>query len=174
MQMLECSDVQERYSGYYEKTLPPEELRLVEEHLADCPLCQTIFKQLSGILSQIHSLPRPRTSADFNEKLLNRIRQGENRTFWSRIYASPVTRIGSYAAAAGLVIALLFTQWMEPVMPGGDSVPGIALTPQGDPEGPVLAEESDTGQTDMNDSLNLQDPAQYIDPNKLQLVNDNR
>lgn len=173
MRMLDCGAVQERYTDFIENTLQGDEQKLVEEHLAKCPPCQSLFKKLDTILQQLHSLPQAKTSSDFNQKLLTRIQEPGTDTLWTKVYHSPVARLGTYAAAAGLVVALLFTRWMEPVT-NPDALPNIANTPQPDATSPVLAEEIDSSFSGTNDSLELTSPNNYIDPQKLQLVNENR
>ena len=169
---LNCAQVREQYTDFRDQSLNSTENVAVMAHLDACTPCQIFFKQLDHMLNQLKSLPSVTTSPDFTTRLLARTATAEH-SGWHRLTQSQTFRMGSYAAAAGLTIALLFTQWMEPVQDGG--LPSqITGTPQSNNSAtPILAESADSSSA-LEDSLQLVDPAATINQQKLQLVNKSR
>jgi anti-sigma factor (TIGR02949 family) len=65
-----CQETFNRLNDYLDRELSPEEMRLVEEHLAVCAFCVLEFRFEANVLHQVrtklHAIPAP-------EGLLNKV-----------------------------------------------------------------------------------------------------
>ena len=59
MAEMSCKEVFERLHDYLDRELTPEEIKLVERHLADCPMCAeeyafegSVLRHVKGLLSE--------------------------------------------------------------------------------------------------------------------------
>jgi len=111
MEEAACLRAQDLFSGLLEQTLSAEQNTFVTQHLAECPACRTRFKDFQALLQALHKLPRVKTSPDFESRLKERLSQTVPTPWWR----STFFKVSSYAVAAGLAVAFLFTQWMVPV-----------------------------------------------------------
>ncbi len=66
---MKCSYVEERLSAYMERSLPPDEMAQVAEHLHECSACAAMLEDMRVVLLTCKSFP----SLDFDVGLLERI-----------------------------------------------------------------------------------------------------
>ena len=155
-----CLRVQERFSDYLEESLPLEEKSFVAQHLAQCPTCNHLFADFQELVQTLHNLPRVSTSPDFESRLQARIAQATATPWWR----STIFKVSTYAVAAGLVMAFLFTQWMVPVEQSQGLTPQVPLQAEQRP-----AQDSLTNSD--SDSLELITPKNITPPTRLKVVN---
>lgn len=83
--VLECKHVWDYISGYLDKTLTPDILRLVQEHLDHCEVCSAILDSTRNILiltadERVFELPlgfSDHLHARLDEELNNRTQTAE-------------------------------------------------------------------------------------------------
>ena len=155
MKNNECTFICDQYTEYKEETLSPEIKVQVDTHLATCSSCQKVFLELDQVLTQLHGLQAIETSANFTEKLFKKISEPTPVTAWQKIYTSTYTKVGSYAIAAGLVVAIGLNVMIDPISPQSSRVGGGLATEQTSVESPsdALVEGSDSVRSGDADSL---------------------
>jgi len=53
---MDCEKIRDRFSSLWEKELTPFEEKMVKEHLASCPECQSEFEQFEKTMRWLHSV----------------------------------------------------------------------------------------------------------------------
>lgn len=170
---MKCQLVLDSYTAYTDYELTATMRTQVEDHLKQCRPCREVFQGLDSVVASLHDMSPIQTSPDFNERLLTKISQADlefTRLPWYRL---PTVKFSGYATAAGVALALAFSQWMSP---SSDSPP---LTPKNMPvAGQTLPEVTNqsvfvTQDTADNgtDTLGLSDPRISRPDQPLQLVN---
>jgi len=117
MEEAACLRAQDLFSGLLEQTLSAEQNSFVTRHLAECPACHARFQDFQVLLQALHKLPQVKTSPDFESRLKERLSEAIPTPWWR----STIFKVSSYAVAAGLAVAFLFTQWMVPVTDMGQN-----------------------------------------------------
>lgn len=74
MPMENCDKFKRQMSDFLDGIVRGAEKRECEEHIATCKECAALLARLKSIRAQMRSLPRMRTSADFDAMLRARIR----------------------------------------------------------------------------------------------------
>src|SRR5512137_1439593 len=106
---MKCSHVEERLSEYMERSLPPDEMAQVPEHLHECSACAALLEEMRVVLLSCKSFP----SLDLDVGLLERIllrTSGRPRTrSWRERLDEYILRpMLTPRFAAGAVLSLLF------------------------------------------------------------------
>lgn len=70
---LNCQQMEEELSAYYDLELSAEEAEAVELHLADCDACATKLAEIDGLVSKLKSLPAVEWSGDLSDAIEARI-----------------------------------------------------------------------------------------------------
>jgi hypothetical protein len=97
-----CQEIEDQLSAYVDGELSPQEIRVVEVHLADCPRCASILEELRAMVRSAGSLPSLKAPDGLRDRILEQVRaEGAPvaprvRPFWFRI--------GAVSAAAGLLL----------------------------------------------------------------------
>lgn len=133
---MRCRKVRSYLSAYCKDELSGRRQRAVSEHLEGCPECrreEAVFREIN---SHTVSLPQNKVSAEFGDRLLNRIAREKFKETRTRAYfprRTPVLgwgRLVPALATMGLVLAFIFygglnflTNQSEP-----DSYTNIAVT----------------------------------------------
>ena len=76
---MSCRDLVELVTDYLEATLPAPDRRRFEEHLAQCPPCQTYLEQMRQTVAALGRLPRESISEDAKRSLLEVFRDWKKR-----------------------------------------------------------------------------------------------
>jgi hypothetical protein len=92
----DCASTKQRLSAYIDRRLSPQELHLVELHLADCRNCQNQLHALQATVDLLHRLPQVSAPRSF------RIAQPEPACRWTPV---PVLRLATVGAAMLLILA---------------------------------------------------------------------
>lgn len=92
----DCASTKQRLSAYIDRRLSPQELHLVELHLADCRNCQNQLHALQATVDLLHRLPQVSAPRSF------RIAQPEPARRWTPV---PVLRLATVGAAMLLILA---------------------------------------------------------------------
>ncbi len=83
--MISCDSAKNMLSDYLEQTLTPEQVSLVDEHLAHCHECKRVFDDVAFLTQKMRELPQTQTSDSFDGQLRLRISQdfhtGEHPVF---------------------------------------------------------------------------------------------
>lgn len=132
---MSCEAMEPLIALYIDDALTPRESGLVEEHLRDCPSCQSLLAELRANQAELKSFPRLNLPSHFREELLRKVAtMGKNR---KPVFRYLLPRLGSLAAA--LMVVLLTSNlylfpalWPTPQPDAGDpSQMGImAASPQ--------------------------------------------
>jgi anti-sigma factor RsiW len=72
---LTCQQVVELVTEYLENTLMPERRKLLEEHIADCPGCETYIEQIRQTIGMLHQLAEKPAFPAAKQELLQRFRK---------------------------------------------------------------------------------------------------
>ncbi|MCF7801527.1 MAG: zf-HC2 domain-containing protein [Candidatus Marinimicrobia bacterium] len=170
---MKCQLVLDSYTAYTDYELTATMRTQVEDHLKQCRPCREVFQGLDSMVASLHNMSLIQTSLDFNDRLLMKISKAylqPTRLPWYRL---PTVKFSGYATAAGVALALVFSQWMSP---SSDSPP---LTPKNMPVAeqtlPEATNESifvtqDTADNGA-DTLGLSEPHTSRPDQPLQLVN---
>ena len=67
---LTCKEIVELVTDYLEQTLVSEMRARFEEHVAECPGCQTYIEQVQQTISMLHRLAEEPTLPESKEELL--------------------------------------------------------------------------------------------------------
>lgn len=71
--MNTCECFSESFSDYVDNTVLPDQKRLLEAHLSECPSCHDTIVRLQNLRARMHTLPRLKASPDFETILRTRI-----------------------------------------------------------------------------------------------------
>ncbi len=121
-----CKQVRAFLVDHLEDQLPPEEQRMVDEHLKVCPRCAAERASLKQTLSLLNCRELPEPDESFWMELRCRVRQGirEEQAVSPRRPAVPV-RAWAPAVAVASLLVFLFLWWSgHPQLPapGGQSL----------------------------------------------------
>jgi anti-sigma factor RsiW len=67
---MTCAELVELVTAYLENTLPEQEARAFEEHIALCPGCETYLAQFRTTIELLGELPEESLSSPGRERLL--------------------------------------------------------------------------------------------------------
>jgi hypothetical protein len=104
---------------------------LIEEHLAQCPICNQEYASLQRLLNTVDSVPVPERGADYGEQVWLRVRSGlglsEKTSWWSRLSGNWSGMAPRWALAGGVTVligmAFLAGRWtVQPSAPAGATV----------------------------------------------------
>ena len=98
---MDCDRYLELLSARMEDALVPEEERALEEHLSRCPGCRAAGAQLAALQAGFPELEELEAPADFTQKVMERIRESENKK------GIPLFRRPQVRALAGLAACLV-------------------------------------------------------------------
>ncbi len=145
---MNCEIVQEEFSSFIDNELSVEGKNKMSAHLETCSQCETLFKNLKETLHVMHSLPSLKTSDDFVAKLLTTAHSNQNKRSSFSFLNNDIFKYSGYGIAAGLVLALGFTQLMVPKI----ERPNITAHNKIHSEVPLVAEMSDSLENTLNDT----------------------
>ena len=69
-EIMQCRDLRPLLSGYVDQELSPDELVLVEGHLAGCARCRSLVARHAAVAQAISRLPAPRVPDGFASRVL--------------------------------------------------------------------------------------------------------
>ena len=78
------SEFEERFSDYYERSLPAAEVDEIDAHLRECTACRAAYDELRetmGALSELHKMSAPQS---FNRDVAETIRRRSGGRFFGR------------------------------------------------------------------------------------------
>lgn len=170
---MQCQMVLDDYTAYRDYDLTVAELELVEGHLMECQKCREAFENLDALVNKLNGLASLEVSSDFNDRLFAKIAQNGDTPEREPWYRQPTVRISGYAIAAGVALALVFSQWMNPTSDGNyqtkSNLPiANEITNKPIPQ-PVLVTNDST--ENLADSLELIEPSSNYPGQPLHLVN---
>jgi predicted anti-sigma-YlaC factor YlaD len=67
---LSCQEVVELVTDYLDNVLLPEMRKRLEEHIAECPGCETYIEQIRQTISMLHQLAKEQVSPATRQELL--------------------------------------------------------------------------------------------------------
>ena len=67
---LSCQEVVELVTDYLENALLPEMRKRLEEHVAECPDCETYIEQIRQTISMLHQLAKQQVAPATKRELL--------------------------------------------------------------------------------------------------------
>lgn len=87
---MKCENLQFNLSVYTDDCLTGDERALLDEHLAQCPLCRQKLADFQTLRNDLRGLPRPELSADFLASTRSRVAQEvESREARAPFFLSP-------------------------------------------------------------------------------------
>ncbi len=96
------------FSDYYDKRLPDERARAVDEHLASCARCRAEYEQFRGALGALSGLNRISAPSDFDDHVADTIhRRSAGKFFGRRAFADRVP-FELLALLALAIVAILY------------------------------------------------------------------
>ncbi len=70
--MNDCKEIRERLSAFIDNELTPQEIRLIEEHLHECPACAQEQSALRQVIDFLDGLPDESPSRSFTSATIHR------------------------------------------------------------------------------------------------------
>ncbi len=120
--LTDCSQVELELDAFYDGELSPAVRRLVEQHLAACPECQSRLEEIQNLVTCLSSLPQVQPTKDLARSLPNLLTQ---RSRGNLVVWRPLTWSVVGLAAAVALVALVFR-----ICPGSSllvlKVPGVS------------------------------------------------
>ena len=106
---MNCLQIEENFSSYFEDTLDYQTLQSFDEHLDNCEACQMEYELFRESVSELQQLPPDRPSPTFLATLQQQLNQEQpaRLSFWQRLrtqFATP-----KWALSSGLVMFLVIT-----------------------------------------------------------------
>jgi hypothetical protein len=106
---MECPKVEERLSEYAERSLAPEEMTQVAEHLHACGNCSTLLEQMRVLLLTCKSYPSLDMDVDLLDRILLRTSGRPRTRSWRERLDQYILRpVLTPRFAAGAALSLLF------------------------------------------------------------------
>jgi anti-sigma factor RsiW len=72
---ITCQEVVELVTDYLENVLLPEMRQQLEEHIAECPGCETYLEQIRQTIGMLRQIGEKPASPETKQKLLQAFRQ---------------------------------------------------------------------------------------------------
>ncbi|MCF7796996.1 MAG: zf-HC2 domain-containing protein [Lentisphaeria bacterium] len=171
---MKCQLVLDSYTAYVDYELTATTRTQIEDHLKQCRPCREVFQELDSMVASLNDISPIQTSPDFNERLLSKISKLNTEPAQLPWYRLPTVKLSGYATAAGVALALVFSQWMSPpasTLPATNSksLPVAGQTTPKAVNEPVFVSQDTTGSG--TDSLQLHDRRTLNPDQPLQLVN---
>lgn len=106
---MNCLQIEEYFSSYFEDTLDYRTLQIFDEHLNNCEACQKEYEFFRESVSELQQLPQEQPSPGFLSTLLQQLNQEQpaRPSFWQRLRAQFVTP--KWALSSGVVMLLVIT-----------------------------------------------------------------
>lgn len=171
---MQCQMVLDKYTAYSDYDLTVTELGMVENHLMECQSCREAFEKLGAMVKKLNGLAELQVSSDFNERLLAKIARLDSKDSKTAWYKLPTVRTSGYAIAAGVALALVFSQWMNPSPTDQSYQTNSSLPVAGEistqtASQPVLA--ANDSASNLPDTLKLIEPTAIFPGQPVRLVN---
>ncbi len=108
-----CDEISELLPAYQDGELAPERQENVERHLAQCPTCRQVLKELKLVESALDELPGLKPSESFTDEVLKKTSVLKKRRMFLAERA--------WACAAAAVVAIAVGLWVVVIAPGEPS-----------------------------------------------------
>ncbi len=106
---MECPNIEERLSEYMERSLPPQEMAQVAEHLHECTGCAGLLEEMRLILLSCKSFPTLEPDLNLIERILLRTSgKPRTRTWRERFHLYVVQPMFTPRFAVGAALSVLF------------------------------------------------------------------
>ncbi len=106
---MNCLQIEENFSSYFEDTLDYHTLQAFDEHLDNCDACQKEYELFRESVSELQQLPQDQPSPTFLTTLQQQLNQEQpaRLSFWQRLR----TQFGTpkWALSSGLVMFMVIT-----------------------------------------------------------------
>jgi hypothetical protein len=110
---MECLNIEERLSEYLERSLAPEEMSLVAQHVHECDRCSALLEEMRSVLLACKAFPRIEPDLELVERILLRT-SGRPRTrsfrellqqYFLRPMLTPRFAVGTAIVALFLILS---------------------------------------------------------------------
>ncbi len=119
---MNCSDFEARLSDYVDGEISPHLRKRFLQHKEQCPDCGELLDDFKSALVAIHSLPRKKTSPDFNRRLFKRINQLEEKSVWQKFMGIvPENLFPRYAIAMAFATIVILVG-VNTIQENGESI----------------------------------------------------
>jgi hypothetical protein len=118
---MNCEQVQDQLSEYLDRLIDPENLKGVESHLTECPVCRLETYQLSESIRHVASLPVMDPPLGFTQRVMTHVYEIEQTpSLWQQLFFPWRTKLALHATAAVLiaVFSVYLLQKQEAPTPG--------------------------------------------------------
>jgi hypothetical protein len=119
---MKCEDIRENLSAYREGTVPPEDRELIEQHLASCPACSTVLRELERAGDAVKRINEVEPPPWMKQRIMARVREeAEHKRgllrwlFYPLHIKVPLQALGTVLIA---VLAVYVFKAVEPQMKG--------------------------------------------------------
>jgi len=108
---MKCKNVERKISRSFDGLLKKEEKQALEEHLKDCPICQTKKEEYQNILNTLKGEDYPEPLPYFWERLQPKLKESksyEPLTLWKQwgIRAIPISLIAVFLLTVAIILFL--------------------------------------------------------------------
>lgn len=70
---MKCNEAQKKLSPYLDRQLDQEQMKRIEDHLKECPLCLKEFELFRGTDASLKGIPSEDLSKEFHDKLIREL-----------------------------------------------------------------------------------------------------
>ncbi len=108
--MTACRDIQEIISAYLEGAVPPDQERLVSEHLASCPRCSAVLEDLRKTVELVRELEEVEPPPWLAQKIMAHVKDEAEKEvgIFRRLFYPLRVKIPLQAFATVLIVGLVF------------------------------------------------------------------
>ena len=106
---MNCLQIEENFSSYFEDTLDYHTLQAFDEHLDNCDACQKEYELFRESVTELRQLPQQQPSPHFLTTIQKQLIQEQpaRLSFWQRINAQFVTPKWSLSGGLVMLMAII-------------------------------------------------------------------
>ncbi len=128
---MNCPYVEERLSEYLERSLPPDAMGEVAQHLHECANCSALLEEMRSVLAACSSFPKLEFDVDLAERILLRTSgRPRSKSLKERFDEYILRPMLTPRFAVGAVLATLFVALIVGLMAPRMSVVASVLSPR--------------------------------------------
>jgi hypothetical protein len=136
---MDCHEIQQKLEAFHDGELPPDQAKMVSDHLESCPVCQTEFERLCKLDNLVAETEGLDPGPEAWQRMRAKIQQGispkrvvEQPQIWEWIkwLLSPqyvVVKVGAVLAVVVLTFVVSHRLTIKQITPPNKTIPELAI-----------------------------------------------